>query len=322
MTSMRNTIRNLSLLGVLILVCALATPGFAQTTSGPLVFETGHSVTGLFLDQYNSVTNPLEIYGLPITDEFQGMSAYGITTVQYFTKARFDLLVKSDGTQIIEVAKLGELLYPGPGPLAPVPSDGPTCQKFPNTGKSVCYAFLQYYQGNGGKDVFGEPISDLEIREGRYVQYFEKARMEWQPELQADVHVVLTDLGKRYFDLVVGDDALIKPSGNAIPGKPRQPRAAAFVAKSLIPINSLQKVYVIVVDMYDRPVADAQVWVYVKMEDGNLDPFRAPDTNADGISVLPYMVGKLTPRQVVELQVKVVTGGEEAATQTWFRVWY
>lgn len=322
MSCMRNTIRNISLLIILILVSGLVTPGHAQTPDGPLVFETGHSVTGLFLEQYNSVSDPLEIYGLPITDEFQGMSASGITTVQYFTKARFDLVVGADGKQTVLVANLGELLYPGPGPLAPVPSDGPTCQRFEQTGKSVCYAFLQYYQGRGGDKVFGLPISDLEIREGRYVQYFQRARMEWQPELQADVHVVLTDLGKRYFDLVVGDNGLIKPSGNAIPGKPRQPRALAFVSKALVAANSQQKVYVIVLDMFDRPVTNAQVWVYVKTPDGGREPYRAPDTNADGISILPYPVGNLSPRQVVELEVKVTTGGEEAATQTWFRVWY
>jgi hypothetical protein len=322
MSSMRSTIRNFPLLLMLILVSGIATPGFAQTSEGPLVFETGHSVTGLFMEQYNSVSDPLEIYGLPITGEFQGMSAHGITTVQYFTKARFDLLIGADGKQSIVVANLGELLYPGPGPLAPVPNDGPTCQRFPDTGKNVCYAFLQYYQSKGGKEVFGEPISDLEIREGRYVQYFEKVRMEWQPELQADVHVVLTDLGKRYFDLVVGDNGLIKPSGSAIPGKPRQPRALAFVSQSLVPANSQQKVYVIVMDMFDRPVADAQVWVYVRTPDGQLDPYRAPDTNSDGISILPYPVGNLNPHQVVELEVKVTTGGEEAETQTWFRVWY
>lgn len=322
MSDMRSAIRNFSLLFIIILALGLVSKGYAQTGEGPLVFETGHSVTGLFLEQYNSVASPLDLYGLPITDEFQGMSANGITTVQYFTKARFDLVVGEDGKQSIEVANLGELLYPGPGPLAPVPSDGPTCQKFPATGKSVCYAFLQYYQSMGGKEVFGEPISDLEIREGRYVQYFQKVRMEWQPELQADVHVVLTDLGKRYFDLVVGDSGLTRPTGSAIPGKPRQPRAMAFVSKSLIAPNSHQKIYIIVVDMFDRPVEDAQVWVYVKTPDGRSDPYRAPDTNADGISVLPYPVGKLNPRDVVELEVKVATGGEEAETQTWFRVWY
>jgi len=307
---------------MILLVSGLTTPVHAQTEGEPLIFETGHSVSGLFLEQYNSVPDPLQIYGLPITDEFQGMSASGITTVQYFTKARFDLVTAPDGKQSISVANLGELLYPGPGPLAPVPADGPTCQKFPETGKSVCYAFLQYYQSMGGKEVFGEPISDLEIREGRYVQYFEKVRMEWQPELDADVHVVLTDLGKRYFDLVVGDSGLTKPTGSPIPGKPRQPRVLAFVSDSLIPANSQQKIYVIVVDMFDRPVADVQVWVYAKTPQGRSEPFRAPNTNADGISVLRFPVGNLEPHQVVELEVKASNGVEEASTRTWFRVWY
>jgi len=322
MTFMRSTIRIICSIFIVILLGGVAIPGYTQTTGTGEDFGTGHIVRGAFLEQYASVRSPLDIYGLPITGEFEGMSAFGITTVQYFNKSRFDLVKDLEGNDKVVVANLGELMYPGPGPLAPVSSDGPTCRKFTVTGKSVCYAFLQYYDANDGTANFGDPISDLEIREGRYVQYFQKARMEWVPELNSDSHVILTDLGKRYFDFVVGDPDRLKPEGSSIPGKPRKPQAYAFVANPLITAGSQQTLNVVVVDMYRQPVANAQVWVFMLTPDGRSDPFRAPDTNADGISTLQFPVGNLSPTQIVALEVKVTANGEATTAKSWFRVWY
>lgn len=319
---MRETIRIILTLALILGFGAITVPGQTQADVFGEDFGTGHIVRGPFLEQYTSIPNPLEIYGLPITGEFEDMSVYGITTVQYFNKARFDLVKGADGKDHVVVANLGELLYPGPGPLAPVATDGPACRKFESTGKSVCYAFLQYYDANDGAVNFGDPISDLEIREGRYVQYFQKARMEWVPELDADSHVVLTDLGKRYFDFIVGDPDRLKPEGSFIPGKPRKPQAYAFVAYPLIGANRQQTLNVIVLDMYRQPVANAQVWVFTLSPDGRSDPYRAPDTNANGISTVQIPVGPLSPQQIVELDVKVTVNGEETSTKSWFRIWY
>lgn len=131
MTIMRDTIRIVLAIFILISLGGVTHPGYTQTTVTGEDFGTGHIVRGAFLEQYVSVRNPLELYGLPITGEFEGMSAFGITTVQYFNKARFDLVKDLDGNDKVVVANLGELTYPGPGPLAPVSSDGPTCRKFP-----------------------------------------------------------------------------------------------------------------------------------------------------------------------------------------------
>ncbi len=322
MTFMRGTIRIVISIFILILLGGVTIPGYTQGTTTGEDFGTGHIVRGAFLEQYAAVRNPLDIYGLPITGEFEGMSTFGITTVQYFNKSRFDLVKDLSGNDRVVVANLGELMYPGPGPLAPVSSDGPTCRKFNATGKSVCYAFLQYYDANDGPTNFGDPISDLEIREGRYVQYFQKARMEWVPELDSDSHVVLTDLGKRYFDFMVGDPDRLKPEGSSIPGKPRKPQAYAFVASPLITAGSQQTLNVVVVDMFHKPVPNAQVWVFILTPDGRSDPYRASDTNSDGISSLQFPVGNLSPTQIVELEVKVSVNGEEASAKSWYRIWY
>jgi len=56
--------------------------------------------------------------------------------------------------------------------------------------------------------------------------------------------------------------------------------------------------------------------------DGRRDPYRAPDTNADGITSLQFPVGPLSPQAIVELEVKVSVNGEETTAKSWFRVWY
>ena len=318
---MRGILRILIPLMILALLPGLATATHAQTPAGQESFETGFIVRGIFLEQYNSIPNPLDIYGLPISNEFRYITPSGITTVQYFTKARFDLVNGPGGDEIV-VASLGSVLYPGPGPQAPVPTDSPACRQFASTGKSVCYAFLQFYNANSGADHFGNPISDLEIREGRYVQYFEKVRMEWQPERDADSHVVLTDLGKRHYDLMVGQIDPLNGLDSAIVGQPRQPKAHAFVARALIPARSQQTLYIVVYDLFRKPVADAQVWVTMVQPDGERVPYNAGNTNANGISVLTFQVGDWQPQQVVELEVRIEAAGEVSLAQSWFRIWY
>jgi hypothetical protein len=78
----------------------------------------------------------------------------------------------------------------------------PDCQTFPQTGKSVCGPFLDYWNAHGGVLVQGFPISD-EFQEispvdgqERTVQYFEKAVYELHPELAGPNNVQLEPLGK------------------------------------------------------------------------------------------------------------------------------
>jgi hypothetical protein len=64
----------------------------------------------------------------------------------------------------------------------------PELRFFPETGHGVGGAFLRFYDAYGGLDAFGFPISDEfdeVLPDGRMyrVQYFERARMEFHPEL-------------------------------------------------------------------------------------------------------------------------------------------
>jgi hypothetical protein len=71
---------------------------------------------------------------------------------------------------------------------------------FPETGQTVRGAFLDYFERNGGIDVFGLPrTTEFELN-GHTVQYFQRARFEWWPEQPAPYRVQLgllaDELGK------------------------------------------------------------------------------------------------------------------------------
>lgn len=79
-----------------------------------------------------------------------------------------------------------------------MPSVGPIgagkCQFFAETRRTLCDAFLDYWQRYGGLSIFGFPLS-WEIQEdGRTVQYFERAKLEYHPEAVGTDWAVMGEL--------------------------------------------------------------------------------------------------------------------------------
>lgn len=79
------------------------------------------------------------------------------------------------------------------------------CRTFPETGRTVCGRFLEYWRQNGGLAQFGYPISN-EFRERSkqnsqvyVVQYFERAVYEMHPENKRPFDVLLSQLGTLQF---------------------------------------------------------------------------------------------------------------------------
>lgn len=54
---------------------------------------------------------------------------------------------------------------------------------FPETGHTLGYTFREFYDRQGGTPVFGLPLSEVFLEDGRPVQYFERARFEWHANL-------------------------------------------------------------------------------------------------------------------------------------------
>ncbi|HMM41469.1 MAG TPA: hypothetical protein PKA95_06170 [Thermomicrobiales bacterium] len=70
----------------------------------------------------------------------------------------------------------------------------PGCEVFAETGHNVCEPFRSFWHARGGLDAFGYPISEMYIRDGMLVQYFERARFEWHSDLAGTEWEILLGL--------------------------------------------------------------------------------------------------------------------------------
>jgi hypothetical protein len=193
------------------------------------------------------------------------------------------------------------------------------CRQFEN-GKTVCYAFLQFYESHLGDMYFGPPISDTEFLDGRLVQYFEHARMEWLPERPAGQRVVMTELGRIDYSIRVGQET----EGSSATGKPIRITAHAFTASPVLPTGAEQQIFVVVNDQQGNPVPDANVIVTVLYPDGREEHYRPQHlTNTDGFTSIGFTVEDVAPNQVVEISANAdIPNGPQAWARTWFRIWW
>jgi hypothetical protein len=169
--------------------------------------QTGKTVTGTFLNYWLS-RGGLAQQGYPIsavigeTSNTEGK----VYTAQYFERALFEYHPENRGTPYeVLLAHLGTFRYnqkyPGGAPNQR-PNNDPGTVTFPETGKRLGGAFLQYWREHSGLMQQGFPISDefteVSPLDGRpyTVQYFERAVFEWHPENAPPNDVLLSHLGR------------------------------------------------------------------------------------------------------------------------------
>jgi hypothetical protein len=298
--------------------------------NAPYYYETGHYVKGDFLERYRSVSNQEEIFGYPLTEAF--FSTTNGHLVQYFQKARFELYPENPPELRIVITPLGELLYIKGKPL-PVPDNFPTCRTFPETDYKVCFAFLEYFLSHGGIPVFGYPISNFETQNGLIVQYFQRARMEWHPELPPGKRVVLAELGVEYFDLfedprllppLPGPWDVQDPNNNSFIPKPvLYLQVQAYPEKAVLPTSGHQTLYILVRDQKNNPVADATATIIITYPSKRISQDIIP-TPSDGNGIIRFPFdykGELTGITTIEVTI-TYDSLPDAKTITSFRIWW
>jgi lipoprotein-anchoring transpeptidase ErfK/SrfK len=170
------------ILGVLAGVWAL--PQASRANESALFFaSTGHRLGDEqgFLSYWRASNGPLTL-GAPIGEPFTD----GALTVQYFARGRLELHPEY-GNAIVRGrlgAEYGEALYRSFA--APVGlADQPGLRYFAETGHGLGESFRGFWEANGGVDVFGFPIGEPTWEyvgpQLLQVQYFERARLEYQP---------------------------------------------------------------------------------------------------------------------------------------------
>jgi hypothetical protein len=314
-------VRLVFFLSVLLIAAGMSwRSSMAQLETEEYFDETGHRITGEFLDFYRKASNPLLLYGYPITDSFQDPTTE--TVVQYFQKARFELHPADPEGKRVQLSTLGEYMYQA-GPPLPSPDNFTGCRDFPQTEHKVCYAFLQFFEAKGGVEQFGYPISNFELHDERIVQYFERTRFEWHPELPTGHRVILANLGRQYFDLRGENPVRLFPSRDAMLIQSIiSLKVRAFPKFAVTGSNWDQTIYIIVQDQKMLPVADAQITLVVQWPSGKETRYHVPSpTDELGITrfTFPY---KSRALGVVKVQVLCSYGNLDKQTVTSFRIWW
>ncbi|MDQ5823844.1 MAG: hypothetical protein M3441_06465 [Chloroflexota bacterium] len=199
----------------LALVMGLAPSGqaLAQGQTNCQKFpETGKSACGKFLDYWKS-HGGLQQQGYPVSEQMQEKSDVdGKTyTVQYFERAVFEAHPEQKPPYDMLLSLLGSMRYKEkyPNGVRELPDDAKAQagMTFPETGKTIKGAFLEYWKNNGGLAQQGFPITNL-IRERSEIdgkeytmQYFERAVFELHPEKPAPYNVLLSQLGTMRYNV-------------------------------------------------------------------------------------------------------------------------
>ncbi len=223
-------------------------PAPAAVSQGDFQYfpQTAHFLRGAFY-QYWQTHGATPVFGLPITE---ALVENGIV-VQYLERARLEWHpeISADPRSQVLLTRLGAILSEArslnfaPGIAASIT---PSSFYFTQTGHNLANAFLTYWQNNGGLAVFGYPISEEIVEtsptDGRQytVQYFERNRFEWHPELGPVHNVQLGLLGVEYAQMVgLNPLARVLLPGNSIPAADTDlsdsPKLAQLVDSDLLP---------------------------------------------------------------------------------------
>jgi len=310
------------LLTLIVIICLLGTNRVSvhaqQAQTARFFSESGHNVGGDFLKFYEANPNAIFLYGYPITEEFQNKDG---RAVQYFQRARFEYWPELEEGRRVVLTPLGHETYTSSGPIKA--GNDFSCRAYPQTGFSVCFAFLEFFDQYGGVTQFGYPISGFEYHENRLVQYFEKARLEWQPWKLEGQRVAVSDLGRIYFDKLREDPALlaqVRPLDNTIQVVTSL-QVRAFVQKAVTLSTDTQQVYLVVRDQALQPAANARCAALIHWAGGRAESIPV-SVKANGMATVSFSFTNQAQGSLVNIDVTCSSNNLTAGTKTSFRIWY
>jgi len=211
---------------ILALIGALLCAPSALAQAGALYFpSTGHHLTDDqgFLTFWRAHDGE-HLLGFPISEA----APIGGVPLQYFERGRLERQTDAAGASSVTTGRVGaeyaEALWKQ---FAPAPPHRPTAGErvFEATGHTLREPFLSFWEAAGGLDFFGAPISEVSwelTAQGRqHVQYFERARLERDPQMAGMLDEVrVSALGRSLASLRGVDTAPIANIGYESYGPP------------------------------------------------------------------------------------------------------
>ncbi len=160
--------------------------------------QTGHYIKYGIKEFWQS-HGALAYFGYPVSEEFPDISSDNLqVTVQYFERSKLEYVKALNitriglvGTELTRDRKFDT--------VAPFP-DSADRRYFRETGHSLATGFKKYWDDNDGVNRFGFPISEELTENGVTVQYFERGRLEYHPELEAGKQITLGRLGEELLE--------------------------------------------------------------------------------------------------------------------------
>jgi hypothetical protein len=294
--------------------------------------ETGHHICDEFLDFFKT-QGEIEIFGYPLTEAFYDSELK--LHVQYFQRARMELHPQSSGSPRVLLGPLvDEMGYHFPkAPLEQTSTlNGNVQRYFPETGRTVSHAFLDYFRDRGGEEIFGYPVSELVIADGYVVQYFQRARMEWHPEAFPSPQILLTNVGELYIERfgVPGNyDKPRDPSGRIASAAPpedsrtqvTQLNVDASVRHVISGQEGSQTVFVYITDQRNHPIPGISVEMNVRHRSGARHYDFEP-TDENGFTSHHFEIFQATPGRKVVIDVRASYNDFIGTTQTFFLPWW
>ena len=286
--------------------------------------KTGHNVKGEFLAFFRE-NGGLAIFGFPVTEEFD----LGGRTVQYFQRVRMELHPENDAEYHVQLGLLGKELNKEESPIdeskIPPPGD-PDQRYFAQTGHIVGFSFLRFFDENGGVDIFGYPITEAFEENGRRIQYFQRARMEFYGDRPPGQQVRLADVGEIHFVYARLDPSLRRPVASLLDSAAGQTagrttlRLEASVATTYASYPGQQTLHVYVTDDKSEEVSNAHVTFVVEYP-GAPKSYRMDPTNEGGYTFLTFAVEPSPVGQKVTVRVTAASNVLTGTTQISFFTW-
>lgn len=177
----------------------------ADTKAGlPVLYrETGHTLAYSFR-QFWERNGGLAIFGYPLTEVFVEDGR----PVQYFERARLEWHANLGLVLAGHLGRWAAGRASDPAFAARSGAAYPEQMYFPESDHTLGGLFRQYWERNGGLPVYGLPLSEEFLETNQQdgatytVQYFERARFEYHPELPPRYQVSLGHLGRQYLAAV------------------------------------------------------------------------------------------------------------------------
>jgi hypothetical protein len=241
----------------------------------------------------------------------------------------------------------------------PAQAQSTSYEYFDETGHNLTGDFLKFYRSLSEPEfIFGYPLTEQMIgKDGKTVQYFQRARFELDPSQLEGKRVHLTPLGRAADTNLPSDqidaynpnacryysetgypicfaflDFFDKYGGIAVFGYPIssfmyrdglivQYFENAFPGKAMALSSDGQTIYVIVQDQTLLPIANATVAATVTWSSGAQELF-AGLTDDHGVATLPITFTNQPFGSLIHIAIRVNSQGLTAVTTTSFRIWH